>query len=90
MAGLKEFKEKLAQDAALAAEVKKCKNYDELIAFAAENGFSFTDEEIEALTDVAPEELAKAAGGFFEWLVAPEPSGEVQTGTKILVSGCRF
>ena len=63
MAGLKEFKEKLAQDAAFAEKVRKCANFDELVMFAEEKGFSFTEEEIEALTDIAAEDLAKAAGG---------------------------
>ena len=63
MAGLKEFEALVAQDAALAAEVKKCKNYDELIELAEAKGFFFTNEEIEALTDIMTEELSRVAGG---------------------------
>lgn len=77
MAGLKEFKEHLAQDAALAAEVKQCKCFDELVELAEEKGFSFTAEEIEALTDLSTEELSKAAGG----------TDELHASTQILVSG---
>ena len=53
MAGLKEFKEKLAQDAAFVEEARKCGDYDELVMFVEAKGFSFTEEEIEALTDLS-------------------------------------
>ena len=79
MAGLKEFKALLAQDAAFADEARKCKSFDGLVALAEEKGFSFTAEEIEALTDLSTEELSKAAGGT-----------EIKAGTQILVSGRMF
>jgi len=63
MAGLAEFKALLAQDAAFAEEARKCKSFDDLVAFAGARGFTFTDEEVETLTDLAAKELSKAAGG---------------------------
>ena len=79
MAGLKEFKALLAQDAALLEEAKKCGSFDELVALAGERGFSFTAEEIEALTDLTTEDIAKAAGGFGQ--------GDVIKFVQVLVSG---
>ena len=80
MAGLAEFKALLAQDAAFAEEARKCKSFDDLVALAEEKGFSFTAEEIEALTDLSTEELSKAAGG----------TDELHASTQILVSGRMF
>ena len=76
MASLKEFKALLAQDAAFADEARKCKSFDDLVALAGEKGFSFTAEEIEALTDLSTEVLSKAAGGT-----------GINANTQILVSG---
>jgi len=78
MAGLKEFKEKLAQDAAFVEEARKCGDYDELVMFAEAKGFSFTEEEIEALTDLSEDELSRAAGGQ---RMIPDPTAQA------LVSG---
>ena len=63
MAGLQEFKEKLAQDEAFAAEAGECRNLDDVIAFAEEHGYTLTAEEVEELTDVSEEDVAKVAGG---------------------------
>jgi len=63
MAGLKEFKEKMASDEAFAAQVKGLKSFDDIIGFAIENGYEFSDEDIEKLTDVSEDDLSVAAGG---------------------------
>jgi predicted ribosomally synthesized peptide with nif11-like leader len=63
MAGLKEFKEKMASDEAFATQVKGLKSFDDIIGFAIENGYEFSDEDIEKLTDVSEDDLSVAAGG---------------------------
>ena len=63
MAGLKEFKEKMASDEAFAAQVKVLNSFDDIIGFAIENGYEFSDEDIEKLTDVSDDDLSVAAGG---------------------------
>ncbi|MCR4688407.1 MAG: Nif11-like leader peptide family RiPP precursor [Saccharofermentans sp.] len=63
MAGLKEFKEKMKSDSAFAEAVSKCRIPDEIIEFAEKNGFSFTAEDIEELTDVSAEDIARVSGG---------------------------
>jgi len=63
MAGLKEFKEKMASDEAFAAQVKGLNSFDDIIGFAIEHGYEFSDEDIEKLTDVSDDDLSVAAGG---------------------------
>lgn len=63
MAGLKEFKEKMLEDSAFTEEVRKLRIPDEVVAFAAEHGYEFTEQEIEELTDLSEEDIAKVYGG---------------------------
>ena len=72
MAGLKEFKDKMASDESFAAKVRGLGSIDAIIEYALENGFEFSDEDIENLTDVSDDDLGAVAGGVAV-LVSPVP-----------------
>ena len=59
-----DFRKKLAQDAAFRAKFDGCKTLEALIEAAAREGYSFTAEEVRNDTELLPEELTTAAGGF--------------------------
>ena len=63
MPGLNEFRERMKADADFAGKVRECRDCDALIEFAGAQGFTFSVEEIEALTDVALEDIRSASGG---------------------------
>lgn len=63
MPGLDEFRERMKADADFAGKVRECRDCDALIEFAGAQGFAFSEEEIEALTDVAIEDIRAASGG---------------------------
>lgn len=64
MAGLKEFKEKIQSDSKFAEKVKSLESFDELLEFAESNGYEFSEKDIEDLTSVSGDDVAKVAGGL--------------------------
>lgn len=63
MAGITEFKEKVAADEAFAAKFKDVKSAEELVEIAAKEGFTFTVDDITESTELSDDELETAAGG---------------------------
>jgi predicted ribosomally synthesized peptide with nif11-like leader len=63
MAGVKEFKEKVASDEAFAAKFENVKTAEELVAIAAKEGFSFTVADVNDNSELIDAELEAVAGG---------------------------
>jgi predicted ribosomally synthesized peptide with nif11-like leader len=63
MAGITEFKEKVAADEAFAAKFKDVKSAEELVEIAAKEGFTFTVDDITESTELSDDDLEAAAGG---------------------------
>ena len=60
----REYRKKLAQDAAFRAKFDGCKTLEALIEAATKEGYTFTAEEVRNNTELLPEELTTAAGGI--------------------------
>ena len=60
---LAEFKDRLVTDDEFYKKVKECGSTAEVIRFAAEAGYVFTEKELEEETELSDAELASAAGG---------------------------
>lgn len=63
MLGLKEFKAAIHNDSALRENLYKLNSVDEIYDFATTLGYSFSDEEIEMMTEVSQEDISKVYGG---------------------------
>ena len=61
--GLQEFKADVKANAELAGKFKGLKSVDEIVAKAKSEGYTFSPEDIESLSNVSADDLAKAAGG---------------------------
>ena len=61
---LKDLTAKIKEDAAFAENFKGLASVDAIVAKAKELGFELTDEDINKLSQVSPEDLEKAAGGM--------------------------
>ena len=60
---LADFKDRLITDGEFFKKVKECASTEEIIRFAAEEGYIFTEKELEEETELSDAELASAAGG---------------------------
>jgi predicted ribosomally synthesized peptide with nif11-like leader len=63
MAGVKDFKEKVAADEAFAAKFKDVKSAEELVELASKEGFSFTVADVNENSELIDAELEAVAGG---------------------------
>lgn len=61
---LMDFKDRLATDAEFFKKLKDYESAEEIVRFAAEEGYSFTEEELLEETELSDAELASAAGGL--------------------------
>ena len=59
-----DFKKKVLSDETFAAKFADCKTPEDLVAAAAKEGYTFTVEDIKNNTELLPEELENAAGGW--------------------------
>jgi predicted ribosomally synthesized peptide with nif11-like leader len=59
----KDFRRKLATDRAFAKQFENCHTPEELVAAAAQEGYSFSVEDIKNDTELLPEEIAQVSGG---------------------------
>lgn len=59
-----DFRRKIATDRQFSAKFKNVRTVEALITTAAEEGCTFTEEDIRNHTDILPEELANAVGGI--------------------------
>jgi predicted ribosomally synthesized peptide with nif11-like leader len=63
MAGVKDFKEKVASDEAFAAKFENVKSAEELVEIAAKEGFTFTVADVNENSELIDAELEAVAGG---------------------------
>ena len=70
-----DFRKKIATDKEFAAKFAECKTPEALVEAAAKEGYEFTVEDINENTELLPEELELAAGGWAigskNWFVSP-------------------
>lgn len=59
----RDFRRKLATDRAFAKQFDNCHTPEELVAAAAQEGYSFSVEDIKNDTELLPEEIAQVSGG---------------------------
>lgn len=59
----RDFRRKLATDNAFAKQFENCHSPEELVAAAAQEGYSFSVEDIKNDTELLPEEIAQVSGG---------------------------
>lgn len=64
MAGIQELKAELKKNAALLEQVKGAKSIEEVIEIVKKVGFSISAADVEEMTNVSAEDLAKSAGGI--------------------------
>ena len=59
-----DFRKKIATDNEFAAKFTECKTPEALVEAAAKEGYTFTVADINEQTELLPEELELAAGGW--------------------------
>ena len=64
MSALNDFTNRIQSDAAFAEQFKKLASLDEVIELAEQQGYHFTDEELDRMAEIGGETLTKVAGGI--------------------------